>query len=267
MRIWDAHCHPDEPGAAGRTLSEKVENFIRVADRLGIERLCLFLRLEKAKDDKEILQALERHRDRVFGMLWLSLWNDTVKSNIAILDRWIANGPMVGMKLAGEDGVCSLPVYDPVFERAAELKALICVHAWLKVGGNPPIPGGVDERHESKPQDVAVLAARRPEAPVICLHSGGDWEPGIRAIRAVPNVYAEVAGSFPTRGFVEMAVRELGAERVIYGSDVPGRSFASQLAKVQGATISGREKQLIFSGNLRRIMTPILKAKGITIRE
>ena len=36
------------------------------------------------------------------------------------------------------------------------------------------------------------------------------------------NVSADVAGSDPTAGFTEMAVRELGAERVLYGSDVRG---------------------------------------------
>ena len=76
---------------------------------------------------------------------------------------------------------------------------------------------------------------------------------------------AEIAGSFPTKGMVEMGVRELGADRIIYGSDVGGRSFSSQLAKVHGARISDREKELIFSGNMHRVLTPILKAKGITL--
>ena len=40
-----------------------------------------------------------------------------------------------------------------------------------------------------------------------------------------------------------MAVRELGAERVIYGSDAGGRSFATQLAKVHGADIPRNAKQ------------------------
>jgi predicted TIM-barrel fold metal-dependent hydrolase len=62
-----------------------------------------------------------------------------------------------------------------------------------------------------------------------------------------------------------MAVRELSSTRLIYGSDVPGRSFASQLAKVHGADISAADKELIFGGNLQRIMTPILKAKGISV--
>ncbi len=39
-----------------------------------------------------------------------------------------------------------------------------------------------------------------------------------------------------------MAVRELGAERVIYGSDAGGRSFASQLAKVYGADVPDSAK-------------------------
>jgi len=61
---------------------------------------------------------------------------------------------------------------------------------------------------------------------------------------------------------MEMAVRELGAERIIYGSDAFGRSFASQLGKVMGAEIPESARRLIFGENLRRILTPILRAKG-----
>jgi predicted TIM-barrel fold metal-dependent hydrolase len=86
---------------------------------------------------------------------------------------------------------------------------------------------------------------------------------GIRIIRETKNVYADIAGSDPTSGFVEMAVRELGAERVLYGSDVGGRSFASQVAKVLGAEITDEEKRLILGGNIRRLLQPVLQAKGL----
>jgi uncharacterized protein len=62
-----------------------------------------------------------------------------------------------------------------------------------------------------------------------------------------------------------MAVRELGAERVIYGSDAGGRSFASQLAKVHGADVPDEAKRLILAGNLKRLLGPILKAKGVPV--
>jgi len=62
-----------------------------------------------------------------------------------------------------------------------------------------------------------------------------------------------------------MAVRELGAERVLYGSDAGGRSFASQLAKVYGAEIPDAARRLIFAGNLKRLLRPILSEKGIKL--
>ena len=64
-------------------------------------------------------------------------------------------------------------------------------------------------------------------------------------------------------GFTEMAVRELGADRVIYGSDASGRSFSSQLGKVLGADIPDEAKRLILAENLIRLLTPIMRAKGI----
>lgn len=96
MRIWDLHCHVDEPRVPGRTFTQKVENTLRIAERAGIERLGLFLRADK--EEKEIAQVLERHRDKVFGVLW---------------------------KLAGTDGICSYPIYEPVFQRTAALQRLI----------------------------------------------------------------------------------------------------------------------------------------------
>jgi hypothetical protein len=50
---------------------------------------------------------------------------------------------------------------------------------------------------------------------------------------------------------------------VIYGSDVAGRSFASQLGKVMGARIPEAARPPILAGNLRRLLTPILEAKGV----
>ena len=160
---------------------------------------------------------------------------------------------MVGIKLWVAEH-CNAPSLDPIVARAAEHKAIVFQHTWLKITGN--LPG------ESTPMELAELAARHPDAILVCGHSGGDWELGIRAIRPYKNVYADLAGGDPTAGFTEMAVRELGAERVLYGSDAGGRSFASQLAKVYGARISDDDKRLILGGNLRRLLTPILKSKG-----
>ena len=76
---------------------------------------------------------------------------------------------------------------------------------------------------------------------------------------------AEICGGDPTAGMVEMAVRELGPERVVYGSDFSGRSFASQLAKVFGANVPESAEKLILAGNIKRMLTPICADKGIVL--
>jgi hypothetical protein len=163
---------------------------------------------------------------------------------------------MVGIKfLTGEPA--SSPRMDAIVEKAAAAHAAIFQHTWWKTDGNQP--------GESTLLDMAALAARHPTVPMICSHAGGNWELGIRAVRAHANLSLDLAGSDPTAGFTDMAVREARAGRVIYGSDVCGRSFASQLAKVKDANIPDAAKNLILGENLRRRMAPILRSKGIPV--
>jgi predicted TIM-barrel fold metal-dependent hydrolase len=163
---------------------------------------------------------------------------------------------MVGVKLWVAHRA-KAPELDPIIDRAAVLKAVIFQHTWFKTGGN--LTG------ESTPMDLVELARRHPSVSIICGHTGGNWEIGIRTIRGVMNLYSDLAGSDPTAGYVEMAVRELGADRVIYGSDIGGRSFASQLGKVVGAQIPSAARDQILARNLRSLMLPILQAKGVKL--
>ena len=264
MRIWDLHCHLPTNYVRGKTLSQQMGSMLEIAGRVGIEKIGVFLKTELSdgpNSDEEVLRALTEHSGRVFGFVWCNLFE--VKKSIDNLKRWVGDGPMIGIKLSGHSGICNKPEYDPVFRQAIELKAVIYQHTWIKLGGDPPYPGGGNLPRESRPQDLVEVAARYPDYPMICGHTGGDWEHGIRAVRGSKNISVGLGGGYPTRGKVEMAVRELGADRMIWGSDVPGRSFSTQLGKVHGAAISENEKALIFSQNLRRLMLPIFKEKGI----
>ncbi len=77
---------------------------------------------------------------------------------------------------------------------------------------------------------------------------------GYRIVQDLPNIYAEVAGGDPELGQTEMGVAMLGADRIVYGSDAPGRSFASQIAKVRGADISDGDRAKILGGNMQRML-------------
>jgi uncharacterized protein len=259
--IWDLHCHLS--GIDGRTPGERMGQLIRFADRLGIERVCVFMGFpwstnptpeELRKENDQVIEALSHWHHRAFGFAYVS--PEHVEASLREIDRLVGEGPMVGIKL-WVAGKCSAESIDPIIGRAAELDAVIFQHTWLKTDGSQ-LAG------ESTPDDLVALARRHPKARLICGHAGGTWELGIRAVRALGNVSVDLAGSDPTAGMTEMAVRELGAGRVLYGSDAPGRSFASQLAKVTGAQVSERAKSMILGENLRRLLMPILKRKGIS---
>jgi len=261
IEIWDLHCHLS--GVTGNTPEGRLAKLLEFADRMGIARLCIFMGMEWSYDpspekirqeNDEVLRALRHFPDRVLGFVYLNPKH--TQASLDELNRCVRDGPMVGVKLWVAQH-CNAPELDPLIARATELKAVVFQHTWLKVTGN--LPG------ESTPMELAELAARHPQATIICGHSGGDWERGLRAIRPHKNVYADLGGGDPTAGFTEVAVRELGPERVLYGSDVGGRSFASQLAKVIGADISESAKRLILGENLKRLLQPICKQKGIRL--
>ncbi len=259
--IWDVHCHLS--GVTGRTPEERLGELLVFADRMGIERICLFMGMQWSydpapadmrKQNDEVLAAIKRYPNRAFGFVYLN--PNHLQESLDEFDRCVRDGPMVGVKLWVARH-CNTPELDPIVERATAMQAPVLQHTYMKIGGN--LPG------ESTPMELAELARRHPTAPLICGHTGSDWETGIRAVKDCKNVCVELSGSDPTAGITEMAVRELGAERVLFGSDAGGRSFASQLGKVVGAEIPESARRLILGENLKRMLTPILKRKGVTV--
>ena len=201
------------------------------------------------------MRAVKAFPGRAYGSVYLTA--ALPDFSLQELNRCIGDGPMVMIGEIEADARCNVAGMDPIAGWAVANEVVILQHEWLKNGGNEP--------GESSPFDVVELAQRHPKLQIVCAHTGGNWELGIRAIRATKNVYCGLAGSDPTAGYVEMAVRELGARRVVFGSDVGGRSFASQIAKVEGANIPEADKKLILGGNLRRLLTPMLRKKGYRV--
>ncbi|NOZ24248.1 MAG: amidohydrolase family protein [Planctomycetes bacterium] len=250
--IIDCHVHLTRGGG---TVAERADGLVHFADKFRIDKLCLCLgpvgrglvdrpSPEVFRDDNDkVFEATALHPDRFIGFCYVNPVH--AKESLDEIDRCVADGGMRGIKLWCAVPCCD-PRVEPVIERAIDLDVPVLQHTWLKITGN--------KEFESTPDDMATLAQKFPNAKLIFGHAGGDWEYGIKAIRRYPNVLIETAGGNPEAGFVEMAVREVGAERVVYGSDAAGRSYASQIAKVYGADISEDERVLILGKNMQKVL-------------
>jgi len=74
------------------------------------------------------------------------------------------------------------------------------------------------------------------------------------AIAAVPNAYFDLCCSCLDAGRVEAFVAAGGAERVLFGTDLPFLHPACDLSQIVHAQIVESDKALILGGNMARIL-------------
>lgn len=264
--IWDSYFTASLANPSG--IVPEIERTMPTIEKGAIRRSCIFAHvgLGTAAPDVEtlvrnnseiILAPYKRWPDRFLGLIHLNA-ND-VQGSLDALNRWLIDGPMVGVYFpGGARGAlcCAHRNFDPIVARVAELGGLIMQHTWFDATE-------ADGQSVSTPTDLAVLAGRFPQVHFVCAHAGGEWEQGIRAICAFPNISVETSGFDPTAGFIDMAVRELTAKRIIFGSHLPSRSLGTEFGKILGARLSEADRQQILGANLRNLLAPILRKKGL----
>jgi predicted TIM-barrel fold metal-dependent hydrolase len=175
------------------------------------------------------------------------------KEAVDEISRCLDEG-FVGIKLYNQYRINDPAVF-PIIELAIERKVPILEHA------GKPAPEGLERQPNiSWGTHFAEANERYPEAMLIHAHvvGGGDWEYTVRAMRdASPNLYCDFSGSNLDDWALEYAVQELGAERILFGTD---GTMCGSVGKVLDADITEAQRELIFWGNAERI----LKAQGAT---
>lgn len=262
-RIWDSYFTPSHglPGKDGfSAILADLEHSERAINLGQIEKLCFFPHVGLGTTGNAAVETLLREQpelvmrlfelfpDKLLGMIQLNA--NQPDESLAAIDRWLVEDPLVGVYFPGGGAAsltCTHPNFLPLVERIAERKGVIMQHTWNKTGGK----GGAGE---STPAELAELAAKFPEQVFIAAHAGGEWEQGLRAVRDSPNVWIETSGFDATAGFLEMAVREIGEDRILFGSHLPSRSLGTELTKVTAAEISEEAKGKILGGNFRRLL-------------
>ena len=165
-------------------------------------------------------EEFERHRHSAVGVkLWVSLRKDGDRS----LDRSVE-----------------------VLEYAAKCDMPVLIHAFDRTDGLTSGSVGID--------GIIELGRRVPQCIIVAAHICGSWRRTIKRAADFPeNVVFDLSGGYPERTEVERLLEAFGSKRLLYGSDAPGRSFASQMHKVLGSAMSDSEQYDILYENSRRI--------------
>ena len=104
------------------------------------------------------------------------------------------------------------------------------------------------------PLQVAYVARDFPKVPFILGHMGliGAAE-AIPAAKLSDNIYLETSACAET-SVIELAIRDLGAERFVWGIDQPYCHPAVELKKIEVLDISAEDRRKILGENAAKIL-------------
>jgi uncharacterized protein len=264
----DVHCH------VGRlpNTDKSSDALVGLGETLGVVEMWCSIPVtggriapmeEIVAANDSVLHAMARHPNRIRGMCFVI--PGYYKEALAEIERCLDAG-MIGVKLYNQYTIDN-PVVRPIIELAVERSFPVLMHAGFLVAkehlaGQPLISHGIH---------FAAANERYPDAMLIHAHigGGGDWEGTVRAMRNTsPNLYVDVSGSNLDDDQVAFAVTELGAERVLYGSD---GTMAGSVGKVLGANLTEDVREMVLWGNAERILaaqgaTPLMaREEGVSL--
>ena len=250
----DIHVHLGD--ALGEPTPEVLSTAIRLARHYGIGRQVLLGTMtafnQTHDPSPELIRlandhtraVVARHPDVFVGFCYLNPAHPPAFTK-AEIERCVARGGMRGIKLwIAVEAVDSR--LDPIMARAQEMGVPVLHHAWYKQTKF--------EYNESTPAQVANLARRFPGVTIVMAHLSGAGPRGVLDIADTANVLVDTSGGQPEADLVEYAVQQLGADRVVYGSDYPNRDYGAQVGRVLGARITDEDKELVLYGNAARIL-------------
>ena len=261
MRI-DSHMHIN-----GKNINwgwEHNDLIIDAADKLEIDKLAVSIPVNRRYSTRDelpteiklstmeeiivnnddVLKAMKRYQGRILGYCAVVAG---FKESISEIDRCLDKG-MIGVKIYNQYKIWD-PVFYPIIEKSIKEKFPILVH-----GGFSTSREEWDfEPNTSHAADFAYVAKLYPEAMIIKGHigGGGDWEWAIKHLRNAPNIYLDTSGSVVDEGMIDIAVKELGAERLLFGTDM---SMEAGVSKIISANLTDEERENIFSKNFQKIL-------------
>lgn len=253
MRKIDVHNHVmqavEQPGANW----QEVERIVAAAQILGIERLCcsrpltggVLADIEQVRQANDsVLAAMRRFPEVISGFCFVQPGNG--RQAIDEIDRCLEQG-MLGVKLYNQYKY-SDPTVFPVAEK--------CIEAGIPfLGHSAHLTDAKSLQAQPKTSDsldFCQLSWRYPELMLILGHinGGGDWEWAIKGLRDCPNVFVDTSGSVLENDTIEMCVRELGHQRLLFATDL---TMEGGVGKILSARITPEQRQDIFWRNAQKI--------------
>lgn len=253
MRVIDVHTHPVFKGlnwgyaglrqtiAHGRR--HGIVHMIVLGDVLLYGATPNAEQLRKINNDTA--QLAREHPDYFTAFVYLNpLLGE--RATMAEAERCVAKPGFRGIKLEIANNA-SHSAMRHVAKAARTFNLPVLQHSWSTTNIH-------DRKHQSDPADTCLFARRFPDVRIIMAHLTGIGFRGVLEAKGLSNVWVDTSGGYPEEGLIEFAAEHLGADHVLYGSDLPIRENSVTINRILGAKISAADKQKMLFGNTARLL-------------
>jgi uncharacterized protein len=213
------------------------DELVKIFDEAGIQAAMTLLSGADAADNRAVWEAMQKHPTRIFGMCLVN-----ARRGKAALDEFRTTVKEWGFK-GLKHGVES----DELVAAAAEMGVPVTIHT-----------GGESWSPQTKTfyAKIEEMARKYPELPIIMEHMGYRFavDLAIEVARKYPNLY--LGTTIPAAAepyLVRKAVREAGAEKVVFGSNAPFALADLGVEGIRRLNLGKEDERLVFSGNFERI--------------
>lgn len=195
--------------------------------------------------NRAMLELQRARRGLVFGYCVVN--PNYTEHALAELSRRLDDG-MIGIKLAASRRADDR-LLDPIAQVAAERGVPILHHVWQHRRRDWP------GQEASDGVELARLAERHPSVSFILAHlgGGGDWAHTLRAVREVPNVWVDLAGSGVDPDMLDEALAHLGPARLLWATDLTLDTGWAKLRYLESLGLAARELELVRHLNARTV--------------
>ncbi len=224
-------------------------DLLAAMEQYGLDRIYVSGLQSKLSNEEEVARLnglvcdfMRQEPEKVGGAVYV---NPLHSNTLDVIKRAIEDQGFEMIKL----WVCTRadhPAVDPIMEYAEQVGVPVLLHTFYKASGLLP--------NETTGIHVANIARRHPKTKILMAHLGGSCYDGIPAIRDCRNVWVDNSGSTFFHGDdLNYAVESLGAERILFGTDMPG-SCGPNIGQVLGADLTDEQRELIFWKNAQKLL-------------
>ncbi len=134
----------------------------------------------------------------------------------------------------------------PVWEYANQRELLVLAHTW-------------EGSDLDGPAVVRQMAERYPRVKFLLGHScHADWDAAVQLARDFANIFLELTAVFDDRGVLEKFVREVGSDRLLFGTDLPWFDPHHAIGALLSADIGDEDRHNICHRNAEKLLAPFL---------